>query len=85
MIEKLERDPRRRKYFERFGRIACEIDSFVSRAPKELRTMIRAEVLLKHFDRKKAEQTEAEEKRLKRRVRRLVREAVEFKKQPRGR
>ena len=84
VIEKLERDPRRRRYFERFGRVACEIDSFVSRAPKELRTMIRAEVLLKHFDRKKAEQTKAEEKRLKRRVRRLIREAVKFKKQPRG-
>lgn len=79
VIEKLERDPRRRKYFERFGRIACEIDSFVSRAPKELRTMIRAAVL-EHFDREKTERTEAEEKRLKRRVRKLVRQAVEFKK-----
>ena len=46
VIEKIEKDPRQKWYFERFGRIACELDAVSSNpnALEKLRELVRKEV-----------------------------------------
>lgn len=39
-LEKIKRDPRRRKYVEQYGEIFCELDSFVSLRPDEFKATV---------------------------------------------
>lgn len=43
-LEKIENDSRYRKYLERVGKVACEMDSFLEKAPEALRTLLRSEI-----------------------------------------
>lgn len=56
-IDKIMRDPRRKKYFEKYGRIACELDSFVSKAFDALRDLtikeVEAYISHKHIEERK--------------------------------
>ena len=50
-LEKIENDPRYRKYLKKFGRVACELDSFMDKAPEALRELLRSEIQ-RRFDEK---------------------------------
>lgn len=71
-LEKIENDPRYRKYLEKNGKVACELDSFLDKAPESLRGLLRSEIQ-KHFD----EETRAKVKRVERRRRTEIRKRVE--------
>ena len=43
-IAKIMRDPRRKWYFERYGKIACELDSLVAKAYDKLEDLLRSEI-----------------------------------------
>ena len=63
-IEKLMKDPRRRRYFEKYGEIACELDSFVSKAFDELTNLVRSEVM-KYFSKEHLENRNKLEKAIR--------------------
>ena len=49
VIEKLEKDPRRKWYFQKYGRIACELDAFVALAPEHLQQIV-VEAVKRHLN-----------------------------------
>jgi len=70
-LEKIENDPRYRKYLEKFGKVACELDSFMDKAPEALRELLRSE-LQKHFNEKIYAEVIKEEKRRRAQIRKIV-------------
>lgn len=73
-MAKIQRDPRLRKYLARYGKIFCELDSFVSLQPDAFASLLKQEID-KHLDRKLA----AKAKELEGKLREVIREAVQSK------
>jgi len=70
-IEKIMRDPRSKWYFQKYGKIACELDSFVAKAPEEFKKLIRNSVM-KFIDPEKVQEKEQKEQEIKRKIQRAI-------------
>lgn len=75
VIDKMMRDPRKKKYFQKYGRIACELDSFVAKAFDELRKIVIEEVS-KYFDKKRLK----EKIRVENEIKEILKETLNSKK-----
>lgn len=71
-LEKIENDPRYRKYLEKNGKVACELDSFLDKAPEALRDLLRS-TIQEHFD----EEIHTKVKGMERRRQAKIRKSVE--------
>ncbi len=70
-IEKIMRDPRAKWYFQKYGKIACELDSFVSKAPNEFMELIK-ESVQKFIDSKRLVEKEQKEQEIKEKIRQAI-------------
>jgi len=73
--EKIERDPRYRKYVEEYGKVFCELDAFFSLKTEEARELIRDKVN-ELYDESYEDARDELEKDGKSKIRKMVKDAI---------